>query len=421
MTRRTFICISLVVALLAGAVLSGCMEVSLVGKQYDPTFYQIPRQLGDSLEVETPQFIIFGDPQAAWRAEHKFYRSENWFTWRHLLFPFYQIYILANGVIGAANYGRGVPDYGAETRASMRLAVSDAAEDIDADFIMILGDMVADGQRSSHWELFVREYAGPGDLLAKYPFLPLLGNHERANDTTFAYPNYQAVLDYPRFYVQKMDEAVMFVLDSNFIIDQYYFLDQDHQDRLFEEWFVSDDPSDPAWLQRKLEQYEDRTYKIIAMHHPIVTFAWHAYDWYHEGYGRQLPQKRKKLLDLFAEYNVDILFNGHEHLYEHNILRYEAPTTGSGILHTVTSSGAGTPVRQTATLPEFRDRMQQYQEHGIDVTNVLQRSVYHFTQVTVAEENMIVETYQVDPSDPLDEDLLERIVIQPAEPVAAVE
>ena len=418
MKGRLFISLSLVCLLLAGVLLSGCMEVSLVQKEYESTRYEIPRQLGDSLRAETPEFIIFGDPQFAWRAEHKFYRSENWFTWKHLLFPFYQVYMLANGLVGVANWGRGVPDYGAESRSMVRRAVQDAAEEIDADFIMMLGDMVDNGRYAEQWQHFVQEYAGPGGLFTEYPYLPIVGNHERANDTTFAWPNYQAVLDYPRFYVQEMDEAVIFSLDSNFMIDQYHLLDQDRQEELYEKWFISDDPDNPAWLQRKLRQYDDRTYKMVAMHHPLITFAWHAKDFYAESYGRNLIEKRKELLRLFARHNVQVLFNGHEHLYEHNIVRYGAPTSGEGILHTITSSGAGTPVRKTATVDEFQARMEQYLEEDIDVTNVLQRSVYHYTTVRVAEEALTIETYQVEPTTPRDNELLERIIIEPSTQLA---
>ena len=413
MKRRLTVIATILGVCLTGVFLAGCTEVSLVQKEYSETFYEVPRKLGDSLTVETPEFIVIGDAQAAWRAEHRFYRSENWFTWRHLLFPFYQVYLLTNGIVGAANWGRGVPDYGAEWRARMRVAVEDAAEEMDAHFIMMLGDMVDNGRYGEQWENFLQEYAGPGDLLSEFPFLPMPGNHERANDTTFAWPNYQAVLDYPRFYVQKMDEGVIFVLDSNFLIDQYGLLELDEQDRLFKKWFISDNPENPAWLERQLEKYDDRRYKMIAMHHSILTFAWHAYDWYSKEYGRNLQEKRQKLLRLFGEHGVQVVFSGHEHLYEHNIFEYAAPTGGTDILHTVITSGAGTPVRKTATADEFEERMQQYEEANLDVTNVIQRSVYHYTEVVVDEEALTIETYQVEPTTPQNNELLERIVIEP--------
>ena len=45
-------------------------------------------------------------------------------------------------------------------------------------------------------------------------------SHDRSNDEEYGLPNYQAVFDYPGFYVMDFPDVSLFVTDSNFVLDQ---------------------------------------------------------------------------------------------------------------------------------------------------------------------------------------------------------
>ena len=42
---------------------------------------------------------------------------------------------------------------------------------------------------------------------------------------------------------------------SNLIVDQYQLIDDEEQERLFREWFVSGDAAEPSWLEKELNEF----------------------------------------------------------------------------------------------------------------------------------------------------------------------
>lgn len=392
-------------------LLVGCSPVERISTAYEESFYEVERQIPDTLSTEPTNFIAYGDTQAGWRAEHKFYRSSNWLTWKHALFPFYQAYLLANGLLGALNYGLSVPDYGNYERRFMQKALLHAAQDRNPEFFVHLGDMAAhDGRRPAHWATFLEEYHDPDDSLSAYPFLPVIGNHEYANSEVGRY-NYDAIFDYPPFYVQDMPNGAVFVLNSSFIVDQHDFLTDAEQADLFEEWFVDSDPGEQAWLEEQLAQRENRSFKVVAMHHPLFSFGRHSENWYQRKYGENLVERRAQLLDLLAEYRVQLVLSGHEHLYEHTVLQVPEDSLQEVPLHQVISSGGGTPVRPPSLRSEIDRRFQRYTDEGYDLERVMQRSVYHYTAVQVGKDSMRVETVAVDDEPPFRSYVLDAFAI----------
>ena len=164
-----------------------------------------------------------------------------------------------------------------------------------------------DGRRADHWGQFLEEYA---PLYRRHALLPVVGNHEYANDFEHGMANFEAIFDYEPFYAVDMPNAALFVLNSCFLVDQHGLLEDDLQDQFFRDYFVSADTSaTPSWLERELERRKDRPFKMVAMHHPMLTFSWHVEDWYDEAHGRDLLRKRRQLLDLFERYDVQVVFS----------------------------------------------------------------------------------------------------------------
>jgi len=390
---KTLIGRILVVLAVAGlfAINMSCARKGLVSENYPIEFYRVPKLLSDERIENDPKFIVYGDNRPDWRVQEKFLKKENWLTWRVLLAPYW----LGNGIVGGINWLRHTPDYGRRERRMVRDSIYAEAKRSEVNFILNTGDMPYNGQRPSHWETFLKENRVERPLLLEFPYIPVVGNHERVNDSKYGLPNYQAIFPYPQFHVLDFPDAALFVVDSNLIIDQYEFVDDDEQNRLFEKWFVSDDSAQPAWLERELAS-RNKTFKMVAMHHPPISFGKHHGDWSKISFGRNLNDKRQQLLELFIKHEVQVVFCGHEHLYEHNTLQYSSDgDKRQREIHFIVSGGGGVPlqdVKDAQTLERFR---QNYRDVGLDVLSVKQENVFHYCLVNIDSDQIRIEVFEV--------------------------
>lgn len=391
-----------------------CAGKGLVTEKYDEDFYRIPKLMPEGRYEDNPTFIVYGDNQAGWRSQEKFIRKKNWATWKMAIVPFYQLYLLGNGMVGTVNYLRQAPDYGERERCMVRDAILQEADRSGADFILNVGDITAhDGRRPSHWESFLEEYRIESPLLDEVPFLPTAGNHDRLNDGSYGLPNYEAIFGYPRFYVMDFPDVSLFVTDSNLLLDQKQEIDDDRQDELFRRWFVSGDSAEPpAWLERELRARKG-VFKVISFHHPLLSVARHAADWTNRSYGRDLEEKRRQLIALFEEENVHVVFSGHDHLYQHVVVRYNNRASG-GIsnIHFVVSSGGGAPIRDRSGVEEEAKYIEGYREQGIDCSLVRVAEAHHYCLVDVGPSSLTLQTLLVSENTDANGSLLDDIEIK---------
>ncbi len=379
---------------------------------YEPDFYQVPRLLPDEPLPQDPTFIVYGDNQATWRVLQKFLLPRNWQTWNMLIFPFYELYWIGNGLWGWVNWQRNVPDYGEDTRLMMRDVIYAEWKKTGSDFILNVGDIAAnDGRRPQHWAQFLEENKHQHPLLNEAPYLPTAGNHERYGSEPYGKANFEAIFDYPAFYVVESPSMALFVLDANIIVDWRDQIDDEEQNRLFTKWFVSDDPSRPAWLEQKLMEH-DKPYKIVSMHQCPVSFGFHWKDWFRNSYGQGSIEKRRKVLELFRDNGVQVVFSGHDHIYEHNILKsIDAVSLGDSEIHFIVSSGGGVTLREPTSPGQMERIKQLYTDEGFEVVPESHFKAYHYTLVEVSPENLAIRTYTVPTDSPRDRHLLDELVI----------
>jgi hypothetical protein len=289
---------------------------------------------------------------------------------------------------------------------------------------MDLGDIcMYDGRRPEHWERFIQENRIDVPLLEKVAFVPVIGNHDRANDEEYGYPNFRAVFDYPRFYVMDFPDVAIFVLDSDFILDQNQHIDDDEQDELWAKWFVSPEGAGkPSWLEKEMASRKQK-FKIVAMHHPVATVGKHFSDWTNTKYGRNLLEKRRQLINLFFEQHVQLLMAGHAHVYQHNTISRVAadgvsPEDGggeAGVIHMLITSGGGAPIRSLPGEEEIQRRLESFSEYGFVVNNVANHFVHHYSIVEVDDvdpSRLVVRTVAVEPDGGDPHQVLETITIE---------
>lgn len=393
--------------------LAGCAGHGKVTDRYAPEDYRITNLLNeDSLRNENPRFLVTGDTQRGWRINEKFLRPKNWKTKWQALFPFYQLYLLSNGITGGLRFMAKRPYYHPDFRSHMRQTLLDASKQRNSDFLVILGDLCAsDGTRPLHWKYFLDETRVQSKLASEIPLVTVPGNHDRTGNPDGA-ANYEAVFNRPNFYTLEFKDAVLICLDSNYLVDQKNDITDARQDSLFAQYFVSPDSGYPSWLERQLDAYADKPFKMIAMHHPAVSFGKHFSNWLQPKYGNNLNEKRIQFIDLLLENEVQVVFTGHEHLYEHNIIRRDEarPELAGKELHIVISSSGGVPLRDTITPFMVRQREGYLNKLGINGINLMQVSDWHYTEVAVENDRLQIETWIAPRETDKPQSLLERIV-----------
>lgn len=147
------------------------------------------------------------------------------------------------------------------------------------DFVIMLGDNIYGGSKPRHYE---KKFEVPYKPLldAGVEFYASLGNHDNATARSYKFYN----MDGQSYYSYKRENVRFFVLDSNYM-----------------------DPAQFAWLEKQLKEAGDNDWKICYFHHPLYSSA--------RAHG-SATDLRKLLEPLFVKYGVDVVFAGHDHVYE---------------------------------------------------------------------------------------------------------
>jgi len=144
-------------------------------------------------------------------------------------------------------------------------------------FAIMLGDNIYGSERPQDFE---KKFTQPYKALIEggVEFHAALGNHDDPNQRYFKPFN----LGGARYRTFKKGNVRFFVIDSNYL-----------------------DPAQVKWLEKELES-SGSDWKIAYFHHPLYTTA------------RRGPEVelRAVLEPIFLKHGVDVVFTGHEHIYE---------------------------------------------------------------------------------------------------------
>ena len=147
------------------------------------------------------------------------------------------------------------------------------------EFVITLGDNLLTGSQPSDFD---KDFAVPYKPLldAGVQFYATLGNHDKTNERFYKPFNMNGAT----YYTYKKGHVRFFALDSNYM-----------------------DPKQTAWVETQLRGAGNGDWKICYFHHPLYSSA--------KSHGPALDL-RKVLEPLFVRYGVDVVFSGHEHVYE---------------------------------------------------------------------------------------------------------
>jgi 3',5'-cyclic AMP phosphodiesterase CpdA len=154
-----------------------------------------------------------------------------------------------------------------------------AHEAFPFEFVIMLGDNIYGGSTPADFD---KKFAVPYKPLldAGVKFYASLGNHDNTNERFYQPFN----MNGESYYTYKKGNARFFVLNSNYM-----------------------DPKQLAWLEGQLKDAGNGGWKICYFHHPLYSSG--------QFHGPSLDL-RKLLEPLFVKYGVDVVFSGHDHVYE---------------------------------------------------------------------------------------------------------
>jgi HEAT repeat protein len=175
-------------------------------------------------------------------------------------------------------------------------------------FIIHTGDLVSTGTVYEQWE---QHFFTPAkEMMASIPFFPSLGNHERNADH---YYNFFSLPGKERWYSFTFGNALFVALDSN-----GEFQPDSEQTKFLEQTLAN---SAAQW-------------KFVYFHHPPYSSGNHGSS----------VNIRKSWSPLFEKYGVDVVFQGHDHLYERTYpVRDGKRDDEKGVTYIVTGGG-GAPL-----------------------------------------------------------------------------
>jgi hypothetical protein len=229
------------------------------------------------------------------------------------------------------------------------------AEEPEAAFYVMAGDLVNRGNERDDWDSFFFNAASVYD---RRQLVPAIGNHEDQGELgpwmyldLFDLPdNGPAGLEPERAYSFEYSNALFVILDSNLPA-----------------------AAQTEWLEQQLANTE-ATWKFVVYHHPA----------YSSGPTRNNPQVRKLWGALFDKYHVDLALQGHDHAYLRTYPMKDEQRVGSpaeGTIYIVSVSGT----------KYYEQGDFDYTEFGM--TNV---STYQVLDIQIDGNTLTYKAYDVD-------------------------
>lgn len=174
-----------------------------------------------------------------------------------------------------------IGDSGTGGSAQLRVAQAMAFYQTQFEFkaVLMAGDNMYGSQDPDD---YVKKFERPYKILLDrgVKFYAALGNHDQPDQRFYEPFN----MNGERYHSPKLaDDVRLFVLDSTYL-----------------------DPDQVSWLTKELEG-SDSPWKIALFHHPLYSAA--------KRHGSDL-EIRQTLEPLFVANNVDVVFAGHDHVYE---------------------------------------------------------------------------------------------------------
>jgi len=163
---------------------------------------------------------------------------------------------------------------------------------------------------------------------------------------------------------------------------------------------IAEDSTQLAWVRGQLEGLDRTrfTHVVAFFHHPAYSSGPHG------GTTIERPTLavRANYMPLFRKHNVQMLFTGHEHFFEHFVERYRDAAGQPRRIDQIVSGGGGAPLYTYQGEPDLRAYQQAAGADSSRVTHLVRPgsragdNAYHYTVVHVDGARVWVEVIGVD-------------------------
>ena len=265
-------------------------------------------------------------------------------------------------------------------------------------FVLQSGDAVVNGRDPAQWNVSFVGLVNGITTAGGVPYFLAPGNHDVTSSPDLNAPgrreglrNYLAAMaklipadgatrrlaGYPT-YAFAYGNTFVLALDSN----------------------IPDDSTQFAWARRQLEGLDRRrfTHIVAFFHHPPFSSGPHGGPTVE----RQAASMRQLWMPLFRKHTVDLVFTGHEHLFEHWVERWR---DGRGRWHRmdqIVSGGGGAPIYTYTGEPEIRTYLAAGAADSLRLTHLVKPgpnagdNPYHYVVVHVDGARVWMDVVGVD-------------------------
>lgn len=213
-------------------------------------------------------------------------------------------------------------------------------------FVIIGGDLVNDGNDPAEWEEF---FAAGQDVFGRIPLLPAMGNHDnkKGYKDLFILPQNGPQDAKSEYYSFDFGSAHFTIANSNNILRE----------------------ENLTWLKQNLAESKAK-WKIVVIHHPVYSANNNSQD------ANRAKKFQETLAPIFADYGVNLVLSGHQHLYARTApLRLGQPDLSG----TVYLTGVG--------------GNKMYEADPIDSFEVIRTGTAVHTFICVNSDTVELETY----------------------------
>jgi len=250
----------------------------------------------------------------------------------------------------------------------------------DAAFLINVGDLVDVGQDYSQWNPW---FDAGSDVIDAIPIMPVTGNHETYTpERQFSMPTFfTAQLKVPangpegltgQAYSFDYEDVHFSILDSQEAEESRFLPDMLERQK--------------EWLQRDLEATQKK-WKIVLLHRPLYT---------NRVSGGNESHIKMTFMPIFDQYHVDVVFNGHEHVYARSYPLYGdriVQSTAQGTVY-VTTGRSGSKTYQDM----YSTDLNAFFYNPLDEPNYLSVEVGadSLTVNAFKESGVLIDTWKID-------------------------
>lgn len=239
-------------------------------------------------------------------------------------------------------------------------ALARRIEQVDPDFLVHTGDLVYPrGARTAYRRAFFEPYRR---LIRRVAFWPVPGNHDVAKPD-FGAP-FREVFELPGNGPEQVTPEHAYWFD--YADARFVMIDSNLPERVLAERVA-------PWLEATFAGFPG-LWRFVVLHHPPYTVGAH----------KPSEAVRKALVPAFEAAGVDIVFSGHDHMYERTRPMRHGQPAERGVVYIVTGAGG-------ARLYEARPR-EQWPAYVARVYT----GQHSFTHIRIAEPRLELEQIALD-------------------------